>query len=108
MSLGYIPSAGGTQTLPRTIPPGVALSMILSGDPIDANEAYRLGLVHRIVPRDQLDSAADAWARTLAQRSPQALSNAKEAVLRGLDLSLADGLALEARLAGMLLESRSR
>ena len=108
VSLGYIPSAGGTQTLPRTIPPGVALSMILSGDPVDANEAYRLGLVHRVVPRDQLDSAADAWARTLAQRSPQALSYAKEAVLRGLDLSLADGLALEARLAGVLLESRSR
>ncbi len=103
VGLGYIPSAGGTQTLPRTIPPGVALSMILSGDPVDANEAYRLGLVHRVVPRDQLDSAADAWARTLAQRSPQALSNAKEAVLRGLDLSLADGLALEARLAEVLL-----
>ena len=108
VSLGYIPSAGGTQTLPRTIPPGVALSMILSGDPVDANEAYRLGLVHRIVPRDQLDSAADAWARTLAQRSPLALSSGKEAVLRGLDLSLADGLALEGRLAGILLESRSR
>ncbi|MCH7811896.1 MAG: enoyl-CoA hydratase/isomerase family protein [Chloroflexi bacterium] len=108
VSLGYIPSAGGTQTLPRTIPPGVALSMILSGDPIDANEAYRLGLVHRIVPRDQLDSAADAWARTLAQRSPQALSYAKEAVLRGLDLSLADGLALEARLAGTLVLGRQR
>ena len=108
VSLGYIPSAGGTQTLPRTIPPGVALSMILSGDPVDANEAYRLGLVHRVVPRDQLDSAADAWARTLSQRSPQALSSAKEAVLRGLDLSLADGLALEARLAGVMLASRSR
>ena len=108
VSLGYIPSAGGTQTLPRTIPPGVALSMILSGDPIDAREAYRLGLVQRVVPRDQLDSAADAWARTLAQRSPQVLSFAKEAVLRGLDLSLADGLALESRLAGVLLESRSR
>ena len=108
VSLGYIPSAGGTQTLPRTIPPGVALSMILSGDPVDANEAYRLGLVHRVVPRDQLDSAADAWARTLAQRSPLALSSGKEAVLRGLDLSLTDGLALEARLAGTLLESRSR
>ncbi|OGO51319.1 MAG: hypothetical protein A2148_10445 [Chloroflexi bacterium RBG_16_68_14] len=106
VSLGYIPSAGGTQTLPRTIPPGVALGMILSGDPIDANEAYRLGLVHRVVPRDELDAAADAWARTLAERDPRALSYAKEAVLRGLDLSLREGLALEARLAAALLFQR--
>ena len=102
VSLGYIPSAGGTQTLPRTVPPGVALHMILSGDPIDAAEAHRVGLVHRVVPRDELDNAAGAWARTLAKRSPQALAYAKEAVLRGLDLSLSDGLALEGRLAGSL------
>ena len=103
VGLGYIPSAGGTQTLPRTIAPGVAMSMILSGDPVDANEAYRLGLVHCVVPRDQLDAQAEAWARTLAQREPRALSSAKQAVVRGLDLSLADGLALEGRLAGVLL-----
>ena len=102
VSLGYIPSAGGTQTLPRAIPPGVALHMILSGDPIDAVEAYWLRLVHRVVPRDQLDAAADAWARTLAARPPLALSYAKEAIVRGLDLSLSEGLALEARLAGVL------
>ena len=105
VSLGYIPSAGGTQTLPRTIPPGLALGMILSGDPIDADEAFRVGLVHRVVPRDQLDAEAEAWARTLAERSPLALASAKEAVLRGLDLSLREGLALEARLAGVLLRN---
>ena len=102
VSLGYIPSAGGTQTLPRIIPPGVALHMILSGDPIDAAEALRLGLVHRVVPGDELDAAAGAWARTLAEREPLALSYAKEAVLRGLDLSLREGLALESRLAQAL------
>jgi enoyl-CoA hydratase/3-hydroxypropionyl-coenzyme A dehydratase len=101
VSLGYIPSAGGTQTLPRTVPPGVALHMILTGDPIDAQEAYRCKLVQRVVPRDQLDAAADEWARALAARPPQALSYAKEAVLRGLDLSLADGLELEGRLGGL-------
>ena len=106
VSLGYIPSAGGTQTLPRTIPPGVALHMILSGDPIDAAEAYRLRLVHRVVPREQLDDAADEWAHTMAERDPRALSYAKEAVLRGLDLSLREGLSLEARLAGLLLGRR--
>ncbi len=98
VSLGYIPSAGGTQTLPRTIPPGVAMQMILTGDPIDAQEAYRLTLVHRVVPRDDLDRAADAWAQKLAAYDPRALSFAKAAVIRGLGLSLADGLALETAL----------
>ena len=102
VGLGYIPSAGGTQTLPRTIPPGMAMQMILSGDPIDAKEAYRLRLVHRVVPRDELDDAAGAWARTLAERDPRALAFAKEAVVRGLDLSLVDGLALEAALGKRL------
>jgi enoyl-CoA hydratase/carnithine racemase len=102
VSLGYIPSAGGTQTLPRTVPPGAALHMILSGDAIHAQEAYRRKLVQHVVARDQLDAAADVWARTLAARPPSALSYAKEAVLRGLDLSLADGLALESRLATLV------
>ncbi len=105
VSLGYIPSAGGTQTLPRLIPPGAAMSMILSGDPIDAAEAYRLGLVHRVVPRVDLDDAASEWAATLSSREPRVLAYAKEAIVRGLDLSLADGLALESRLAGMLRRS---
>jgi enoyl-CoA hydratase/3-hydroxypropionyl-coenzyme A dehydratase len=107
VGLGYIPSAGGTQTLPRTIAPGVAMHMILSGDPIDAREAYRLGLVHRVVPPGELDAAAGSWARTLAQRPPRALSYAKEAVLCGLDLSLRDGLALETRLAALVRSYRS-
>ena len=102
VGLGYIPSAGGTQTLPRTIPPGMAMQMILSGDPIDAEEAYRLRLVHRVVARDELDAAAGAWAQTLAERDPRALAFAKEAVVRGLDLSLADGLALESALGERL------
>jgi enoyl-CoA hydratase/3-hydroxypropionyl-coenzyme A dehydratase len=108
VGLGYIPSAGGTQTLPRAVPPGVALRMILTGDPIDAREAYRLRLVQGLVPRDRLDAEAGAWARALAARSPLALSCAKEAVVRGLDLSLRDGLALEARLAALLRSSPMR
>lgn len=106
VSLGYIPSAGGTQTLPRTIAPGVALHMVLSGDPIDAQEAYRRKLVHRVVARAELDAAAEAWARALASRPPLALAYAKEAVVRGLDLPLREGLALERRLAGLLLARR--
>jgi enoyl-CoA hydratase/carnithine racemase len=102
VGLGYIPSAGGTQTLPRVVPPGVALHMILTGDPVEAREAYRLRLVHRVVPRDGLDAAAEAWARALAERDPRALSYAKDAIVRGLDLPLREGLALEARLAAMV------
>jgi enoyl-CoA hydratase/carnithine racemase len=86
VSLGYIPSAGGTQTLPRSIPPGVAMHMILSGDPIDAAEAYRLRLVHRVVPRDRLDAAADEWATMLAERDPRLLASVKGALGRALPL----------------------
>ena len=103
VSLGYIPSAGGTQTLPRHIPPGVAMHMILTGDPIDAQAALRYGLVQRVVPRRRLYPEAEALAHTLTSRSPLALRLAKRAVLEGLDLPLAEGLALERRLAARAL-----
>jgi enoyl-CoA hydratase/carnithine racemase len=103
VSLGYIPSAGGTQTLPRHIPPGVAMHMILTGDPIDAQAALRHGLVQRVVPRQRLYQEAESLARTLMSRGPLALRLAKRAVLEGLDLPLTDGLALERRLAARAL-----
>jgi len=59
VSLGYIPSAGGTQTLPRIIPAGVAADLIISGEPIGTEEALRWGLVHRVVPEAELDAAID-------------------------------------------------
>ena len=99
VGLGYIPSAGGTQTLPRHIAPGIALELILTGEPIDAVGAHRLRLVQRVVPRAELDATVEAYARTLAEAPPRALSAAKEAIVRGLDLSLGEGLALESRLA---------
>ena len=99
VGLGYIPSAGGTQTLPRHIPPGVAMRMVLTGDPIDAATALRYGLVQRVVPRDRLYDEAESLARTLMSRGPLALRLAKRAVLEGLELPLAQGLALERRLA---------
>lgn len=106
VSLGYIPSAGGTQTLPRTVPPGVALGMILSGDPIDAKEALRLGLVNRVVPKDRLYEEAGAWAQKLAAKPARSLRYIKEAVREGLSLPLPEGLALEARLAALCLIGR--
>lgn len=105
VSLGYIPSAGGTQLLPRTISPGVAMGMVLSGDTIDAGEAVRLGLVQRAVGRERLYPEAEALARALAARPAEALRRAKEAALQGLDLPLDQGLALEERLASMTLAS---
>ena len=103
VSLGYIPSAGGTQTLPRHVPPGVAMHMILTGDPIDAGTALRHGLVQRVVPRERLYQEAESLARTLMSRRQLALRLAKRAVLEGLDLPLAEGLALERRLAARAL-----
>jgi len=106
VTLGYIPSAGGTQLMPRIVRPGVARGLILSGDAVDAAEALRIGLVHRVVPRDRLYAEAEAVARRLMGLSPLALRLAKTAVTQGLDLPLAEGLNLEAQLARMALAGR--
>jgi enoyl-CoA hydratase/carnithine racemase len=99
VGLGYIPSAGGTQTLPRHVPPGVAMQMVLTGDPIDAQTAYRYGLVQRVVPRVRLYVEAEALARKVLSQPPDAVRLAKRAVVEGIELPLAHGLALESRLA---------
>ena len=103
VTLGYIPSAGGTQLMPRIIRPGVAMGLILSGDTVDAAEALRIGLVHRVVHRDRLYAEAEEMARRLMGLSPLALRLAKAAITQGLDLPLAEGLNLEARLARQAL-----
>lgn len=99
VTLGYIPSAGGTQTLPRAIPPGIARQMILSGQPIDAAKALRCGLVQRVVPRARLHDEAASVAAKLAAQPAAALRGAKEAMVRGADLPLESALRLEAMIA---------
>jgi enoyl-CoA hydratase/carnithine racemase len=99
VGLGYIPSAGGTQTLQRHVPPGVAMEMILTGDPIDAATALRYGLLQRVVPRERLYEEAESLAKEVASRAPGTVRLAKRAVVQGLEMPLAEGLALEARLA---------
>jgi enoyl-CoA hydratase len=99
VSLGYLPSAGGSQTLPRHVARSEALRMATTGDPITAAEAFELGLVHRVVPRDDLERTVRELAQRLASYSPGALAATKRAVVEGIDLSLDDGLALERRLA---------
>jgi len=103
MGLGIIPAAGGSQTLPRLIGRGRALEILLSGRWVKADEAYRLKLVNRVVPRDELWPEAERLAERIKSNSPAVLSCAKQAVMRGLDLSLEQGLELEARLGGRLL-----
>jgi enoyl-CoA hydratase/carnithine racemase len=105
VTLGYIPSAGGTQTLPRIIPPGVAREMVLSGEPIDAQRALAIGLVHRVVPRRRLTEEAEGVARALAASPPAAVRAAKEAIVRGGDLPLEQALRLEALIAARLLDA---
>jgi enoyl-CoA hydratase len=102
VALGYIPSAGGTQLLPRQLPSGEAARMLLTGDPLEAERALELGLVHAVVPRAELRPTAEAWAARLAATDWDALHAAKRAVLAGLELPLEQGLALERRLADVV------
>lgn len=95
LGLGILPAAGGTQTLPRAIKRGWALHMLLTGDFIPATEALRMGLVNRVVPRQELLATAEAWAQRL-QRQPLA-RKVKELVRRGRELKLREGLELEWR-----------
>ncbi|MBI2860397.1 MAG: enoyl-CoA hydratase/isomerase family protein [Chloroflexi bacterium] len=101
--LGIMPAAGGSQTLPRSTGPAAALDMLLTGRWLDAAEARRLKLVNRVVPRPALLPEAERLAHRIAGHSPLAVSHARQAVNRGLEMGLEQGLELEARLARALL-----
>ncbi|GAA4821733.1 crotonase/enoyl-CoA hydratase family protein [Actinomycetospora corticicola] len=90
-----IPGAGGTVRLPRAVPLGLAMEMILSGEPIDAAEAYRSGLVNRVVEPAELVPAACALARSIAAKGPLAVRAARERVLDGLGLDHETAMARE-------------
>ena len=108
VNLAIIPGGGGTQRLPRLIGRGKALEMILTGARIGAAEALRLGLVERVVPAAEVLTAAQDLARELAGRAPVALRYAKEAVVKGLGMSLDDGLRLEGDLSTLLRTTEDR
>ena len=108
INLGVIPGAGGTQRLTRAIGKSVAMEMILTGEPIDAREAHRLGLVARVVPNELLVEDALALAAKIATRSPLALRMAKEAVNAAYEMSLTDALAHERRLFYLLFASEDQ
>lgn len=92
---GLIPGLGGTQRLPRMISSAKAAEMILLGSPIGAEEAYRIGLVNKVVPLTQLLPEAREWAGRICKNGPLAVQRAKEAMIRGRNMDLEDGLRLE-------------
>jgi len=94
-SLGIIPGAGGTQTLPRAMGERRAKELILSARPFSAEEALRWGLVNAVFPNDQLLDEALRTAQRIAANAPVAVRQARQAIHRGLQMSIADGLAFE-------------
>ena len=102
VKLGLVPGYGGTQRLPRLVGKGRALQLLLTGETIDAQEAFRIGLVNRVLPAAELMSAAGAMMRTILANAPLALACCIEAVNAGYDLPLLDALTLEATAFGLL------
>ncbi len=105
---GYLPLAGGSQRLPRLIGRAAAAAILLLGETLDAEAALRAGLVSRLYPRDQLADQAKALAERIASRGPIALRYAKEAVHRGLEMTLDQGLRYELDLSVILQTTADR
>ena len=98
VKLGIIPGYGGTQRLPRLVGKGIAQQLVLTGEMISAQEAHRIGLVNEVVPAGELMARAEAIAAKIAANAPLACQYAMEAVNRGMEMTLDEGLFLEATL----------
>jgi enoyl-CoA hydratase/carnithine racemase len=101
VKLGLVPGGGGTQRLPRLVGKGRALQLILSGEMISAQEAYRIGLVNEIVPAANLIERAEAILRQIAANAPIAVKFALEAANKGMETSQSEGMLLEASYFGL-------
>jgi enoyl-CoA hydratase len=101
VTLGLVPGGGGTQRLPRLVGKGRALQLILSGEMISAQEAYRIGLVNEIVPAADLVTRAEAILKRIAANAPIAVKFALEAANKGIETSQSEGLLLEASYFGL-------
>ena len=106
--LGIIPAAGGSQTLPRTVGRAAALDMMMSGRWLTAEEALKIKLVNRVVSRDELLSEVEKLADRIKSYDSQAVRFAKQAVTRGLDLTLDEGLKMEKTLYRQLVENKKK
>ena len=102
VKLGIIPGYGGTLRLPRIVGKGRALELVLTAQFIKADEAYRIGLVNRVVPQAELMDAARKTMQTILANGPVAVGLAIECTTRGMEMSVDDGLALESNLFGLL------
>jgi enoyl-CoA hydratase/carnithine racemase len=101
VKLGLLPGGGGTQRLPRLVGKGRALQLILSGEIISAQEAWRIGLVNEVVPPADLIPRAEAILKMIASNAPIAVKLSLEAVNKGMDTSQSEGFALEASYFGL-------
>jgi enoyl-CoA hydratase len=108
VAIGLIPGGGATQMLPRIVGMGAALRLVLTGEPVGAEEALRIGLVHEVVDEYALQDRALAIAGGIAERAPLAVQAAKEATRAALDLPLEEGRALEAALFERCFASEDR
>ena len=101
VNLGLIPGYGGTQRLPRLIGRGLALELLLTGDMIDAQRAYEIGLVNRVVEADQLEATGEKILGKILAKGPLAVKHMLEVVHRGLNGTLEEGIALESDYFGI-------
>jgi len=108
VKLGSMPAAGGTQRLPRLIGAARAKEMLFSGEFVDAQEAYRIGLVNKVVPVEKLIPEAREWALKLTERPPLSLKYIKRAIQMGLGLDFPSALDYEAQCSSILYASEDR
>jgi enoyl-CoA hydratase len=105
IKIGAIPAGGGTIRSPRLIGPAKAKELLFFGDPISADEAYRIGLINKVVAPESLLDEAKKWAKTLAERPPLALKAAKSCVDVGMQMPLSAAIEFEAREAAILTKT---
>jgi enoyl-CoA hydratase/carnithine racemase len=108
VKIGIMPGAGGTQRLPRLVGKGRALQLILTGEIISAQEAYRIGLVNEVVPATNLIPRAEAILNQIKSNAPLGVKFSIEAVNKGLDASVSEGLLIEASLFGICVGSEDK
>jgi E-phenylitaconyl-CoA hydratase len=103
VTLGLIPGWGGTQRLPRAVPWCNAAELLLMGKLIDAGEAYRIGMVNKVVPQAEVMATAKEYAEAICKAAPLAVRAAKEAMLRGSAMTIEEGLRLENALVASVM-----
>ena len=108
VKLGLIPGYGGTQRLPRLVGKGIAMQLVLTGDMISAQEAHRIGLVNEVVAAAELIPRAEAIAQKIIANGPLAVQYSIEAINKGMEMTVSEGLFLEATLFGVICATEDK